>query len=295
MSKLDDESVVVTDRDLYRRALPEFMRKGTPLPSAAIGEVRRTDVLLLSLDSLRLADGCVATSTSDCPAGYGALLSFAELLRNAAHTYLDIDQSELDVGLQPARQGETVTARVFIADALDNGAGYALELGQPGTMEKLLLALRGDTGLRLTSTPHGPSCTSSCPGCLRNYENRFHHWALDWRLGLDVVDLALGEPLDVSRWSARSSELLRGFERAFELYGQISSEVVNGLPAILNAERAGSAVVLGHPLWRHTFDQWAPDVSDAVQELRDRGLARVAVSDLFVLDRTPFRIFSHLA
>lgn len=295
MSKLGDDSVIVTDRDLYRRPFPEFMRMGEALPSAAIGEVRRTDVLLLSLDGLNLTDGCVATRASDCPAGYAALMSFAELLRNAAHTYLDIDQSELEVGLQPARQGDTVTARVFIADALDNGAGYALELGQPGTLEKLLGALRDDTGGRLRASPHGTSCTSSCPGCLRNYENRFHHWALDWRLGLDVVDLALGEALNVSRWFDRSGELLNGFVRAFEPYGQISSDLIDGMPVILNSQGAGSAVALGHPLWRHDSERWTTEMRTTVGELRNRGIDKVSVSDLYALDRAPFRIFSKLA
>lgn len=294
LSKLDDQSVIVTDRDLYRRAFPEFMRSGTPLPSAAIGEVRRTDVLLLGLEDLALPDGSVATQSALCPAGQGALLSFAELLRNAAKTFLDIDESELEVGLQPALSGETVTARVFIADALDNGAGFALELGQPGMLERLLEGIRTDVGVRLRSEPHGQACTSSCPGCLRNYENRFQHWALDWRLGLDVVDLAIGRPLAINEWTGRADELLSGFMKAFEPFGDMAKETVGGLPVLLNREGTGTAVVLGHPLWRHDVDNWAPDVIAAVAELRDRGVGKVRVSDLFVLDRTPFKVFGKL-
>jgi DEAD/DEAH box helicase domain-containing protein len=294
MTKLDDQSVVVVDRGLYRRPLPDWMTKGTQLPAAAIGEVRRTDVLLIALDRLSLPDGSVATRPSDSPAGYGALLSFAEFLRNAAKTYLDIDQSELEVGLQPAKQGETVTARVFIADALDNGAGYALELGQPGTLSKLLFAIQGDVAGRLRASPHGDACTSSCPGCLRNYENRFHHWALDWRLGLDVVDLALGGSLDLEPWFVRADELLKGFQQAFKPFGRLSSEMIAGVPVILNIEGRGAAVVLGHPLWRHDVEHRSEPVANAVTELQDRGIAKIGVSDLFVLDRTPFRIFSML-
>ncbi len=100
LSRQSDGSVVAQNRDLYRRPLPEFMRVGGQvLDPAAIGEVRRTDVLLVGLDALQLPDGAVATLPWACPAGKGALLSFAELLRNAAKEYLDIEQSELDVGL----------------------------------------------------------------------------------------------------------------------------------------------------------------------------------------------------
>ncbi len=291
---MDDQSVIVNDRDLYRRALPEFMRNGTVLPSAAIGEVRRTDVLLLGLEDLALPDGSIATQSTLCPAGKGALLSFAELLRNAAKAFLDIDESELEIGLQPSLAGGTVTARVFIADALDNGAGFALELGQPGTLERILGGIREDIGARLRSDAHAQACTSSCPGCLRNYENRFQHWALDWRLGLDVVDLALGQPLAVDQWTLRADDLMTGFLKAFKPFGDMAKDSVEGLPVLINREGPGSAVVLGHPLWRHDVDNLAPEVTAAVTELRDRGIGRVAVSDLFVLDRTPFRVFGKL-
>ncbi len=296
LSKQSDGSVIALNRDLYRRPLPEFMRTGgVELDEAAIGEVRRTDVLLLGLDGLSLPDGSVATRSWECPAGYGALLSFAEFLRNAAKAYLDIDQAELDVGLQPMRSGGTVSARVFLADALDNGAGYALELGEPATLERLLRSIQGDTGSRLRAEPHGQACTASCPGCLRNYENRFHHWALDWRLGLDVVDLALGQELDVSQWADKTSLLLSSFIAGYGAHLETSEEVVSGIPTLVTTEGRGAAVLIGHPLWRHDEANWNPEVTRAVTELRGRGLSDVRVSDSYVLDRTPVRIYGDLA
>lgn len=296
LSRQSDGSVIALNPELYRRPLPDFMRtSGVDLDEAAIGEVRRTDVLLLGLDGLSLPDGSVATRRWECPAGYGALLSFAELLRNSAKAYLDIDQTELEVGLQPTRSGETVSARVFLADALDNGAGYALELGEPSTLERLLRSIQTDTGVRLRGEPHGQACTASCPGCLRNYENRFHHWALDWRLGLDVVDLALGRNLDVSQWADRTSLLMRSFVAGYGTHLKISKDVVNGIPTLMTTEGRGAAVLVGHPLWRHDEANWNPQMTSAVGELRDRGVSEVNVSDSYVLDRTPVKIFRDLA
>ena len=223
------------------------------------------------------------------------MLSFANLLRNAAKSYLDIDQTELEVGLQPARHRDTITARVFLADALDNGAGYALELGETTTLHRLLEQIRNDTGARLTSADHASACSSSCPGCLRNYENRIHHWALDWRLGLDVVDLALGNPLRLRHWFDRADELMGAFRKAFRPFGVLSQEGIGGVPTIINSAGAGSAVVLGHPLWRQDQDHWTPEIKHAVASLRGRGISKVGVSDLYVLDRTPFRVFNLLA
>lgn len=295
LSRQSDGSVVAQNRDLYRRPLPDFMRTGgQALDPAAIGEVRRTDVLLIGLDALALPEGAVATLPWACPAGKGALLSFAELLRNAAKEYLDIEQSELEAGLQPTRSGTTVSARVFLADALDNGAGYALELGALSTFERLLTSIRDATGNRLRDDPHGSACTSSCPGCLRNYENRFNHWALDWRLGLDVVDLALGRGLDLSHWSDRTAALMNSFTEGYGTHMRIEQHTVNGLPALVSPEGRGAAVVIGHPLWRHEDAHWNPEVRQAVTELRGRGLSSVTVSDTHVLDRTPVRLFRAL-
>jgi DEAD/DEAH box helicase domain-containing protein len=295
LSRQSDGSVIATNRDLYRRPLPEFMRSGGDvLDDAAIGEIRRTDVLLLSMDSLALPDGSIATQAWQCPAGKGALLSFAEFLRNAAKEYLDIEQSELEVGLQPTRNRNTVSASVFLADALDNGAGYALELGEPETLERLLRSVQRETGNRLRDPSHEQSCTSSCPNCLRNYENRFNHWALDWRLGLDVVDLVLGEELDTRPWNDRVETLIQQFTAAYGTSVDVTAESVNGLPALLVSEGAGAAVLIGHPLWRHDELAWNAQVHRAATELRGRGISNVQVSDAYVLDRTPVRIYSSL-
>jgi DEAD/DEAH box helicase domain-containing protein len=248
----------------------------------------------LGLDGLALPEGAVATLQWACPAGKGALLSFAELLRNAAKEYLDIEQSELEVGLQPTRSGSTVSARVFLADALDNGAGYALELGNAVIFENLLTSIRDETGRRLREDPHGTACTSSCPGCLRNYENRFNHWALDWRLGLDVVDLVLGRSLDLSFWADRTTALMQSFADGYGLHLPIEQHIVNGLPALVSPQGRGAAVVVGHPLWRHEDAHWNPEVRRTVTELRGRGLTHVTVSDTYVLDRTPIKIFNAL-
>ena len=65
------------------------------------------------------------------PAGTAALWSFAELLRIASTVKLDVDPREFDIGLQPIRVGDEITARLFLADSLENGAGYASFIGDP--------------------------------------------------------------------------------------------------------------------------------------------------------------------
>ncbi len=294
MVRINDRSVVVTDRELYRRALPKFMSEGERLPAAAIGEVRRTDVLLIAPGDLALVGGAIATPREMIPAGLPALLSFSEVLRRAAKAYLDIDEDELEVGLQPWRANGVVSGKIFIADATDNGAGFALELGHGSTLKDLLQSVQTDMGAKLREERHATDCTSSCPRCLRNYQNRFTHWALDWRLALDVVDLAVGGRLQTAVWLGRAEELANGFMQAFKPFGPLRLEEVRGVPVLINSEGTGSGVVVGHPLWRQD-DEGYNDVQNAVlSEVRRMGVGRVAMSDLFTLDRTPFRVFTAL-
>jgi DEAD/DEAH box helicase domain-containing protein len=292
--RLADGSVVVPDRELYRRPLPSFMLEGQGLEAAAIGEVRRTDVLVIELDQLSLVGGAVATPRDITPAGLPALMSFAEVLRRAANAYLDIDENELEVGLQPWRSNGLVSARVFIADALDNGAGYALELARADTLTTLLRRVRDDMGAQLRDSRHADECTSSCPRCLRNYQNRFTHWALGWRLALDVVDLALGDELRREWWESREDELVEGFVRAFAPFGPLDLEHVRGVPVLVRGGTDAAVAVLGHPLWRQDA-AGRNEVQEAIaSEFQESRRTRVAMSDLFTLDRTPFRVYSRL-
>ena len=95
-----------------------------------------------------------------------------------------------------------MTASIYVADQLENGAGYATELGRGDRLARVVNRIADDLGARWSSTAH-VECESSCPDCLRSYDNRHLHPYLSWRLALDVAELLLGQvaapgPLDVS-------------------------------------------------------------------------------------------------
>ncbi len=286
LNRQNDGSLVCADPSLYSDPLAEFFRQGAPAGKVAIGDVRRTDVLTLLVDRADVVGGAVLTSATLSPAGFPAVTSFAQILRRAAHAFLDIDESELVVGLQPTQIAGAMTHRIYIADALDNGAGFAVELGEHKTLVRLLEDVRDGIGGMLEADNHSASCTGSCPTCLRSYDNRFVHWALDWRLALDVVDLALGLPLATGRWVKRSRDVADSIAKGFAPYWSTSVEVVEGWPALI-MPRESVAVVVGHPLWSRDPDRYAGEQSRTVASLEMRGL-RVTMSDAFVLDRSPF-------
>jgi DEAD/DEAH box helicase domain-containing protein len=292
--RVPDRSVVCDDESLYEDGFHAWVDGATRLPPVAIGDVRPTDVLVLTLDQLALQGGVIPSSRNLMPAGMSAIWSFAEVLRRGCQVALDVQPDELQVGLQPARINDVRTHRVFIADALENGAGYATQLGRPENLRKVLEDILGDLAAQYGAEAH-QECSDSCPDCLRSYDNRRLHGALDWRLALDVTDLASGVPLNTSRWLDRAELLASTFTRAFAAIDLQVEAVEGGLLAIYRGDRR-RGVVVGHPLWRHdeqSFNEIQAVAYDSV--VGDLGVAEVSMTDAWVLQRIPAQVYQHLA
>jgi len=135
-----------------------------------------TDVLFLELDQLGLPGGKWALPVSDARlASLPSLWSFAELLRLSAAAELDVDIRELEAGLQPYPLSEGSSRWVFLADRLDNGAGYAHRVGEPELLAAVLDRIVDDLGASFEGGIHGETCDSACPDCLRSCDNRSLH------------------------------------------------------------------------------------------------------------------------
>jgi DEAD/DEAH box helicase domain-containing protein len=281
-------SVVSADQFLFERKLTAN-EGATPLDPTAIGEIRPTDVAVFTLDQVKLHAGVVPTSRDLLPAGLPAIWSFAEMLRLGGQAELWLQPNELQVGLKSVNLHEFQTAKIFLADQLENGAGYAPELGQFDNVTKVLDGILGKLRDKFESEAHR-QCTDACPDCLRSYDNRQLHWALDWRLGLDVAALANGDSLPLERWLGQGADRALRFVRAYQAEGTLEVEEVAGLPAIMRRDRT-KAVLLGHPLWLHNPAFLNEQQAEAYDVLTtDLGVGKVIVSDLYVLDRMHPRI-----
>ena len=300
LRRLGDNSVVVADPELYRVKPRLPADAGTPLESASIGSVSKTDVLTLELKLEGLEDelsptGVLSLDQRHTPAGRAALTSFGHHLRVVAAHELDIDPQELSMGIQPiaSTNADTFTGRVFLADALENGAGYATQIGKANFFARLLERLIEYGVSRFTSGNHGLACDTSCPDCLRSYENRYVHALLDWRLALDVSDIAAGRPLDVSRWFGRVDTLAIPVIKtigpdgvALREFGEVKGIFSPSLKKV---------ALLGHPLWSvnpNSFNsRQANAYLEATEELHRSGgevtPASIRIWDLWTLARNP--------
>ncbi|MGB7450242.1 MAG: DEAD/DEAH box helicase [Ornithinimicrobium sp.] len=289
LARDSDGSYLVTDPSLFPDVKGWPPPKLASLKEIAIGEIRTTDVLTVGLLSPHLPAGLVPYSPKLLPAGMAAYWSMAEVLRRSAKRLLDIDPQELEFGLYPSSQGSMT---VFIADALDNGAGYAAELGSEGNFRELLGTTRGAMARDWNDKAHS-ACTSSCLDCLRSYDNRRLHGALDWRLALDMLDLLAGDPLSTSRWFELGLETARGIAST-RLMSLEAGLTEGGVPYLARRDRS-SAVLLGHPLWQRNEDFAVDDQIIALDELEDSHGSQSAVqSDVFEALRRPLSLLRWL-
>lgn len=268
------ERVLVNDAALYRDGSPPIDANASTAPyldRGAIGAVFTTEVLSFFIDGAQGVGRLGVLDTRNQPAARAALASFAEFVKLSLATALDIDPSEFRVGRQALRRADCETEQVFVADALENGAGYARWASDPLNLERAIRGFHDAVAPKWQGTGHAHDCDRSCPDCLRNYGNRFSHGILDWRLALDVADLVLGMPLALERW-IEDSELksVMSFSRFCTDAGmQVQHGHAGGLSYVSSGKKA---LVLGHPLWHTEPGYLQPQQIQARDELRLGGV-----------------------
>lgn len=180
--------------------------------TGAIGVAKRTDAMLMGLRRERTGLELLPYT----PAVRAAWYSFGFLIRSAASRLLDIGLSELQVGYSIRQLGQDDNYRtqteIFLADDLDNGAGYATWLGSNAHLPQLIMEAE-DRIKELEKPEH--SCDSSCPDCLRDFTNLIYHPLLDWRLARDLMHLHLDADLDVDEWREWEERVADAFAVAF--------------------------------------------------------------------------------
>ncbi len=184
--------------------------------------------------------------------------SWGELVRLVACHYLDVEPDELRVNVRTLGGPEGPFLEVFLADALENGAGYCRYLASSEHLFQALLSpllpSQGDLWRALAGAPHAGTCDSSCYSCLRTYANSPTHAILDWRLGFDLARLAAdaSAPLDLTQehWTDLAENAARNLSR---LFPGARPELCEGHWVV----RSGGDIeaVLTHPLWSRDHPQ----------------------------------------
>lgn len=134
----------------------------------------RSDVVLFGLNFPSAYNADPRTT-----AGRAVWLSFGSALLRAAAAELQINPSELAMGIRPWRQGSQLSTEIYLYDTLPNGAGYAHAIAQTDRLTAILQ--------RAAVLCRDCQCSGACYGCLLDYNNQYAHALLDRRLAYDVI------------------------------------------------------------------------------------------------------------
>jgi hypothetical protein len=259
----------------------------------ALAAISTTDVMTVGINT---------TSVGIClnpavPEARAAWYSLGFLLRRAAAVWLDIAESELDLGIQPIMDFSSPfappSARIFISDSLENGAGYSTHLGTPDNLETLFKFMLGQGGSAsqefynpYVAADHEFECASSCHRCLREYGNMPYHPLLDWRLALDMAQLVLdaSTPVDFSAswWEPFVRRVSVPYFHGLGLEPTTLGGLLAGISRVTN-----EAIILTHPLWDHEPSNMKPEVASAFTDAEHLNL-RPVLRSIFRAVRFPY-------
>lgn len=214
---------------------------------------------VLALTIAQTSDNiCLSPLYGNNPNSYAvraAFLSWGYLVRKSISHYLDIDSSELNVGfyISPLTQ----KAEVFFVEQLENGAGYCNYLSgrrySDVPLNAILLPLikGGAIYEQLLKDDHKHGCTSSCYDCIRDYSNQGVHGLLDWRLGLDLAQLASSPTVNIDftseYWDSYIFAVLRNM---LTTQGYKIERAENTL---VGEDPFGENICMIHPLWSEDY------------------------------------------
>ncbi len=281
--------------------LPQSAASGDPL-SVALGAVQHTDFLFVGaakptdLDAgirLNLTSGITQPSGApDVTEGRRAgWYSLAFLLRTVASAWLDILPLELTAGIYSTTTSDGApTVQAFLADTLENGAGFSTYLGSEEFLPDFLTAVERHIE-RLEEPAHAGVCKSSCYRCLRDYGNMAYHALLDWRLARDLFHLLRGEALRVDL--ADEAAAVARWSRAYN--GLLLD--VPGVAAAMHTGAYGKyAVVVRHAYEGSDDTVMANRLAEALAHIEATNPCDgIVFVDSFTLDRDPRRVLTLIA
>jgi len=269
-----EEAVEQAKRDLSRadqRGITVRYDAGADPRTSSLSSISVTDVLSLEIRETQVGI-CLNPVVVEARAAW---YSFGFLLRRAAASWLDVSEDELNLGIETIHDFfvpfAPPSARLFMSDDLDNGAGYCSHLGEPEHLEDLLKFTSDPEGnflAKIVAERHRKDCEASCHRCMRGYGNMVFHPLLDWRTGLDMVRLALDPDAPIDFHQEHWTSMVVGQHSFVSRYlaglGFVRDDL-DGLPA---GHKTVSGVevclLLTHPLWDRYPENWRSDVAAAV-------------------------------
>ncbi|MFB9166537.1 DEAD/DEAH box helicase [Arthrobacter psychrochitiniphilus] len=262
--------------------------------SVALGTIQPTDFLFYGPQSAVVeGQGLRLDLSAGMPQQYGAYdsiqgrraawYSLSFLMRTVAANKLDIQSQEFNAGIYTGLQDGRPTTFAFLADTLENGAGFSSHLGRPDILPEFLNDV--DAYLGELAGEHSIECSSSCYRCLRDYSNMAYHALLDWRLAKDLKSVLDGQVLTIELDKQRKA--IQNWAAVYNV-----STLSNSFAACALWDKPAEgriAVILRHPLESGEPGLMPERLKEATAQIHaeNPGLDGVVYVDAFMLDRDP--------
>lgn len=253
-------SEIVINEELYNNEVPDEVKKNKDKETreGAIGAIFTTDILSIKFQNIKIIGNNGELDVRKIESARPAIISFSEFLKTALAVELDVDPGQFKVGQQKLRIKDYETEQIFIADTLENGAGYVRQFKD---LDYLRTAIENHynsvTGKKNNldeinwddiDNDH-KNCDSSCQNCLRNYSNRGSHNSLDWRLALDMAEISLGLELNMDRWFNFSTIVAKNFFKLINENTSIQELEMEKIENYYVIKSKYKILVLSHPLY----------------------------------------------
>ena len=229
----------------------ELAQQSSSILTTALVAKKKTDILLIRLSNISKELSInLNNQKNNWLYAKASYYSMGYLLRRSICYYLDIDASEIAMNIRLTKDDSgNLQYELFFADVLENGAGYAKHLAD-NIEDAVFKSVTKGGYIYDELLNHKDKCDSSCYDCVRDYYNSPYHSVLDWRLGLDMVGLAVrGDTesirLDRGYWKEVSKNAIKSFTLRRKTW---DIQLIDGMYQINNKLNRILANII-HPLW----------------------------------------------
>ena len=219
-----------------------------------------------------------------------AFLSLAEILGSSIIYREDVEPSEISVGIKYDPIEENTGDRshlwsIFIADNLDNGAGYSSNYSSKDEFLELLKYAEMKLVSDFKHSAHASRCFSSCYDCLRQYSNRYSHSDLDWRLGWDLASYLMKGTISIGlqseHWNLVTDKRMSAHFKELG-FGTYTVHKIDEFTLLKNTSE-GIGIIPIHPL----VNRDDLKIKQRQTELCEKTQLSIAFSCPFDLERQP--------
>ncbi|MCK9900603.1 DEAD/DEAH box helicase [Frankia sp. Cpl3] len=258
----------------------------------ALGAVLHTDLLFVGSDIPTLPGEGLRLNIADAPPRCAADISqglrtawysLAFLLRSAAAKHLDVQTQEITAGIHSSARGGEQSFYAFLADTLENGAGFSSHLGEAAELPRFLDTVERYLG-GLDQDTHADECVSSCYRCLRDYTNMAYHPLLDWRVARDLLSVLRRGTLPAS--PEREERVLGDWADAHGAAHRLSTPAPS---CLVGHGTRQAALVVKHPLEAFDHTVTSRRLEKTVVELAASGVGAddIVITDFHTLEMSP--------